>query len=51
MYRHPDSSDSEDDAPSELFYDDVMATPEYRRIAKALAANKTIGKRKRDTGD
>jgi hypothetical protein len=35
----------------ELFYDDVLATPEDKRIAKALAANKTIGKRKRDTGD
>jgi hypothetical protein len=33
----------------ELFYDDVMATPEDRRVAKALAANKAIGKRKRDT--
>jgi hypothetical protein len=31
----------------ELFYDDVMATPEDKRIAKALAASKTIGKRKR----
>jgi hypothetical protein len=31
----------------ELFYDDVMATPEDRRVAKALAASKTIGKRKR----
>jgi hypothetical protein len=31
----------------ELFYDDVLATPEDKRIAKALAASKTIGKRKR----
>ena len=38
------------DVPSTL-YDDVLATPEDRRVAKALAANKTIGKRKRDTGD
>jgi len=26
----------------------VMATPEDRRVAKALAASKAIGKRKRD---
>jgi hypothetical protein len=32
----------------ELFYDDVMATPEDRRVTKALAANKAIGKRKRE---
>jgi len=31
----------------ELFYDDVMATPEDRRVAKALAASKMVGKRKR----
>jgi hypothetical protein len=31
----------------ELFYDDVMATPEDKRVAKALAASKAIGKRKR----
>ena len=31
----------------ELFYDDVMATPEDRRVARALAASKKIGKRKR----
>jgi hypothetical protein len=31
----------------ELFYDDVMATPEDKRIAKALATSKRIGKRKR----
>jgi hypothetical protein len=35
----------------ELFYDDVLATPEDRRVAKALAANKAINKRKRGTGD
>jgi hypothetical protein len=29
----------------ELFYDDVMATPEDRRVARALAAHKAIGKR------
>lgn len=27
----------------ELFYDDVMATPEDKRVAKAMAAAKTIG--------
>jgi hypothetical protein len=32
----------------ELFYDDVMATPEDRRVAKALATSRAIGKRKRD---
>jgi len=31
----------------ELFYDDVLATPEDKRVAKALAASKTIKKRKR----
>jgi len=34
----------------ELFYDDVMATPEDKRVAKALAANKRIEKRRRDVG-
>jgi len=28
-----------------------MATPEDKRVAKALAANKAINKRKRDIGD
>jgi len=32
----------------ELFYDDVMATPEDKRVASALAASKAIKKRKRD---
>jgi alpha-ketoglutarate-dependent taurine dioxygenase len=31
----------------ELFYDNVNATPEDKRVEKALRANKALGKRKR----
>lgn len=34
----------------ELFYDNVMATPEDKRVASAMRKNKAIGKRKRELG-
>jgi hypothetical protein len=35
----------------ELFYDDVLATPEEKRLLQAQRKNKTIGKRKRECGE
>lgn len=34
----------------ELFYDNVMATAEDKRVASAMRKNKAIGKRKRELG-